>query len=54
MSDKDEKLVQSEDGKPHIRLSRFTRLLIFSCFFVIHLLNCSDGGVVSARSNQIK
>ena len=54
MSDKDEKLVQSEDGKPHIRLSRFTRLVIFSCFFVIHLLNCSDGGVVSARSNQIK
>ena len=54
MSDKQEKLVTTEEGKPHIRLSRWTRILIFVCFFVIHLLNCSDGGVVSARSNQIK
>ena len=54
MSDKQENLVTSEEGKPHIRLSRWTRLIIFTCFFVIHLLNCSDGGVVSARSNQIK
>ena len=54
MSDKQENLVTTEEGKPHIRLSRWTRILIFVCFFVIHLLNCSDGGVVSARSNQIK
>ena len=54
MSDKQEKLVTSEEGKPHIRLSRWTRITIFACFFIIHLLNCSDGGVVSARSNQIK
>lgn len=54
MSDKQEKLVTSEEGKPHIRLSRWTRIIIFVCFFIIHLLNCSDGGVVSARSNQIK
>ena len=53
MSDKQEKLVTSEEGK-HIRLSRWTRIIIFVCFFIIHLLNCSDGGVVSARSNQIK
>jgi len=37
-----------------MRLSQLTRLIIFTCFFVIHLLNCSDGGVVSARPNQIK
>ena len=54
MSDKQEKLVTSEEGKPHIRLSRWTRIIIFVCFFIIHLLNCSDGGVVSARSNQIR
>ena len=54
MSDKQEKLVTSEEGKRHIRLSRWTRIIIFVCFFIIHLLNCSDGGVVSARSNQIK
>ena len=54
MSDKQEKLVTSEEGKNHIRLSRWTRIIIFACFFIIHLLNCSDGGVVSARSNQIK
>ena len=54
MSDKQENLVTSEEGKPHIRLSRWTRIIIFACFFIIHLLNCSDGGVVSARSNQIK
>ena len=54
MSDKQEKLVTSEEGKPHMRLSRWTRIIIFACFFIIHLLNCSDGGVVSARSNQIK
>ena len=54
MSDKQEKLVTSEEGKRRIRLSRWTRIIIFVCFFIIHLLNCSDGGVVSARSNQIK
>ena len=54
MSDTKEELVTSESEKPTMRLSRFTRIVIFICFFVIHLLNCSDGGVVSARSNQIK
>lgn len=54
MSDTKEELVTSESEKPTMRLSRFTRIIIFICFFVIHLLNCSDGGVVSARSNQIK
>ena len=54
MSENKENLLQTEEGKPALRLSRITRIIIFSCFFVIHLLNCSDGGVVSARSNQIK
>ena len=54
MSENKENLLQTEEGKPALRLSRITRIVIFSCFFVIHLLNCSDGGVVSARSNQIK
>ena len=54
MKEKNEELLQSGELKPHIRLSRIARIVIFSCFFVIHLLNCSDGGVVSARSNQIK
>ena len=53
MSDNKENLITSE-GKPTMKLSRVTRIIIFTCFFVIHLLNCSDGGVVSARSNQIK
>ena len=53
MSDNKENLIPSEEKKT-MRLSRITRIIIFSCFFVIHLLNCSDGGVVSARSNQIK
>ena len=45
---------KEEKQNPKIRLSRITRIFIFSCFFVIQLLNCSDGGVVSAKSNQIK
>ena len=49
-----ETLVENKGEKPHIRLSRWTRIIIFAIFFIIHLLNCSDGGVVSARSNQIK
>ena len=49
-----ETLVENKGEKPHIRLSRWTRIIIFVIFFIIHLLNCSDGGVVSARSNQIK
>ena len=52
----DEKTDENKNEKqnPKIRLSRITRLFIFSCFFVIQLLNCSDGGVASAKSNQIK
>ncbi len=45
---------ENENINPKIRLSRKTRILIFFCFFVIYLFNCSDGGVVSAQSNKIK
>ena len=54
MSELKEEMVQNENENKKLRLSRFTRFVIFSCFFVIHLLNCSDGGVVSARPAQIK
>ena len=54
MSELKEEMVKNENGNQKLRLSRFTRFVIFSCFFVIHLLNCSDGGVVSARPAQIK
>ena len=56
MSEMKEKLTQSENENEHktFRLSRLARLVIFSCFFIIHLLNCSDGGVTSAKSKQIK
>ena len=54
MSNKQEKLVTSEENKLRIRLSRNTRIIIFVCFFIIHFLNFSDEGIVSARSNQIK
>ena len=47
-----EEMVENETKKK--RLSRCARIVIFICFFVFHLLNCSDGGVVSARPNQIK
>ena len=49
-----EGMVSSENETEKKRLSRCARIVIFVCFFVIHLLNCSDGGVVSARPNQIK
>ena len=52
MSEVKEELVQNEN--PKLRLSQITRLLIFTCFFIVHLFNCSDGGVVSAKPNQIK
>jgi hypothetical protein len=52
MSEVKEELVQNEN--PKLRLSQMTRLLIFTCFFIVHLFNCSDGGVVSAKPNQIK
>lgn len=52
MSDLNEEMVQNEN--PKLRLSQWTRLIIFVCFFIVHLFNCSDGGVVSARPNQIK
>ena len=42
------------DINPKIRLSRKARILIFLCFCLIYLLNCSDGGVASAQSNKIK
>lgn len=54
MSEKKEDLLENSNENPKIRLSQLTRLVIFTCFFFIHLLNCSDGGVVSARPNQIK
>ena len=43
-----------ENQYPKIRLSRIIRILIFLCFYFIQLLNCSDGGVISAEPNQIK
>ena len=54
MSELKEEMVNNENENQTMKLSQFTRLIIFTCFFVIHLLNCSDGGVVSARPNQIK
>ena len=52
MSDLKEEMVQNEN--PKMKLSQGTRLVIFVCFFIVHLFNCSDGGVVSAKPNQIK
>ena len=54
MSDTKEELVTSESEKPTMRLSRFTRIVIFICFFVIHLLNCSDGGVYCILHHKIQ
>ena len=54
MSETKEELVPAENENPKMKLPRAARLVIFVCFFVIHLFNCSDGGVVSARPNQIK
>ncbi len=54
MSEIKEQIIPSENENPKLRLSRMNRILIFVCFFIIHLLNCSDGGVVSARPVQIK
>jgi predicted MFS family arabinose efflux permease len=54
MSELKEEMVPSENENPKIRLSRKARLAIFTCFFFVHLCNCSDGGVVSARPKQIK
>ena len=54
MSELKEEMVQSENENPKIRLPRKTRIFIFVCFFIVHLFNCSDGGVVSARPIQIK
>ena len=54
MSETKEELLPAENENPKMKLPRAARLIIFVCFFVIHLFNCSDGGVVSARPNQIK
>ena len=54
MSELKEEMIQNENENKKLRLSRCTRFVIFSCFFLIHLLNCSDGGVVSSRPAQIK
>ena len=52
--EQNDKNEQNENKNPKIKLSRKLRLLIFLCFYFIQLFNCSDGGVVSAQSNQIK
>ena len=49
-----EQMAPNEHENEKLRLPRCTRVVIFICFFAIHLLNCSDGGVVSAKPNQIK
>ena len=54
MSELKEEIITSENENPKIRLQRGARIFIFICFFIVHLLNCSDGGVVSARPIQIK
>ena len=54
MSELKEEMVPSENENPKLKLGRPPRVLIFICFFIIHLFNCSDGGVVSARPMQIK
>ena len=54
MSETKEEFLPAKNENPKMRLLRLAHLIIFICFFVIHLLNCSDGGVVSARPNQIK
>ena len=54
MSEHKEEMMNTEQPHEKFRLYRSARIIIFSCFFFIHLLNCSDGGVVSARAVQIK
>ena len=49
-----EPMAPNEHETEKLRLPRCTRVVIFVCFFAIHLLNCSDGGVVSAKPVQIK
>ena len=49
-----EQMAPNEHENEKLRLPRCTRVVIFICFFAIHLLNCSDGGVVSAKPGQIK
>ena len=52
--EKKEKLISSKDQEGEIRLSRCVRLFLFGIFWLIHFFNCSDGGVPSASSNNIK
>lgn len=54
MSELKEEEEMPKNENPKLRLSQLARVVIFICFFIVHLFNCSDGGVVSARSNQIK
>ena len=52
--EKKENLISSKDSQNEIRLSRCVRVFIFGIFWLIHFFNCSDGGVPSASSNNIK
>lgn len=64
MTDKSQKLIVDNKGldfkltengeKTKLRLSKLNRLAIFVVFFALHFFNCSDGGVPSAASNNIK
>jgi MFS family permease len=44
----------SNETHEKIRLSRHIRLLIFFIFWLLHFLNCSDSGIPTASSNNIK
>ena len=44
----------SNETHEKIRLSRHIRLLIFFIFWILHFLNCSDSGIPTASSNNIK
>lgn len=54
MEKKKETLISSKDPENSVRLSRCVRVFIFGIFWLIHFFNCSDGGVPSASSNNIK
>ena len=44
----------SNETHEKVRLSRHIRLFIFFIFWILHFLNCSDSGIPTASSNNIK
>lgn len=57
MNEKPENLLESsieENKTKPFRLSRISRLLVYFIFLLIHILNCSDGGITNATSIEIQ